>query len=219
VRHHGSRYWSFRLRHVNGRCGLVVGCVLCKNTKGFVPGDWQYPSDKVTMSIIIGIGAIGAAASMPNWLLCCIVWAATTLGNDAWWRWWQSWRNKITILVFLHDGTLCLINHGSHPCPMAAMGHHSWLLSIQQSANILWNRSTSLKLEKISLIMFISYSKAQHIDKLLCLFVVCLDCCISDTEHQQQQQRHIYVVYVPPHAPCPWFGMLAMFRAMAAEVW
>ncbi len=40
------------------------------------------------------------------------------------------------------------INHGGRCCPMAAMGTHSQLLSIQQSANILWNRSTLLKLEK-----------------------------------------------------------------------
>jgi hypothetical protein len=31
---------------------------------------------------------------------------------------------------------------------MAAMGPHFPRLSIQQSANILWNRSTLLKLEK-----------------------------------------------------------------------
>jgi hypothetical protein len=40
------------------------------------------------------------------------------------------------------------IYHGGCCCPMAAMGPHSQLLSIQQSANILWNRSTLLKLEK-----------------------------------------------------------------------
>jgi hypothetical protein len=60
-----------------------------------------------------------------------------------------------------------MINHGGRRCPMAAMGPHSRLLSIQQSANILWNRSTSLQLEKLSLIlMFISYTKAQRIDEL-----------------------------------------------------
>ncbi len=40
------------------------------------------------------------------------------------------------------------IDHGGCHHPMAAMGPHSRLLSIQQSANILWNSSTSLKLEK-----------------------------------------------------------------------
>jgi hypothetical protein len=43
------------------------------------------------------------------------------------------------------------IDHGGRRRPMAAMGPHSRLLSIQQSANILWNRSTSLKLEKTSI--------------------------------------------------------------------
>ncbi len=46
------------------------------------------------------------------------------------------------------------------------------------------------------------------------------DGCTADAEHRRQQQgRHIYIVYGPPHAPCPWFGMSAMFRATAAEVW
>ncbi len=51
--------------------------------------------------------------------------------------------------------------------------------------------------------MFISYSQAQRIDESLCLFVAGCDGCTTDAEHQQQQQRHIYVVYVPPHALCP----------------
>jgi hypothetical protein len=110
-------------------------------------------------------------------------------------------------------------NHGGCRRPMAAMGPHSRLLSIQQSANILWNRSTLLKLEKLSFVIFISYtSKAQRIGKSWCLFVAGLDHCTADAEHWRRQQRHIYIVYVPPHAPCPWFGMLAMLRAMAAEV-
>jgi hypothetical protein len=45
-----------------------------------------------------------------------------------------------------------LIDHGSRHCPMASMGPHSWLLSIQQSANILCNRTMLLKLE-ISIII------------------------------------------------------------------
>jgi hypothetical protein len=40
-----------------------------------------------------------------------------------------------------------LINHGGHRRPVAAMGPRSRLLSIQQSANILCNRTTLLKLE------------------------------------------------------------------------
>ncbi len=39
------------------------------------------------------------------------------------------------------------IDNGSCLCPMAAMGPHSRLLSIQQSANILCDRTTLLKLE------------------------------------------------------------------------
>ena len=66
--------------------------------------------------------------------------------------------------------------------------------------------------------MFIPYTKAQRIHKLSCMFVAGHDGRTADAEHWRQQRRHIYVVYVPPHTPCPWFGMSAMFRAMAAEV-
>ncbi len=66
--------------------------------------------------------------------------------------------------------------------------------------------------------MFIPYTKAQRIDESSCMFVAGSDGCTADAEHWRQQWWHIYVVYVPPHAPCPWFGMSAMFRAMAAEV-
>ncbi len=48
------------------------------------------------------------------------------------------------------------IDNGGHPRPTSAVGPHSRLLSIQQSANILCNRLVSLKLEKLSLFMFIS---------------------------------------------------------------
>ncbi len=54
--------------------------------------------------------------------------------------------------------------------------------------------------------------------RLLCMFVAGRDGRTADAEHWRQQWRHIYVVYVPPHALCPLFGMLAMFSAMAAEV-
>jgi hypothetical protein len=45
-------------------------------------------------------------------------------------------------------GLHALINHGGCRCATATTGPHSQLLSIQQSANILWNRSMLLKLEK-----------------------------------------------------------------------
>jgi hypothetical protein len=66
--------------------------------------------------------------------------------------------------------------------------------------------------------MFIPCTKAQHIDELSCMFVASRDGRTADAEHWRQQRQHIYILYVPPHALCPWFGMLAMFRAMAAEV-
>ncbi len=51
--------------------------------------------------------------------------------------------------------------------------------------------------------MLISFSKAQHIDKALCLFVASRDCHIANPEYHQWQQRQIYIVYVPRHAPYP----------------
>ncbi len=66
--------------------------------------------------------------------------------------------------------------------------------------------------------MFIPYTKAQRIYKSSCMFFAGRDGCTADAEHRRQQRRHIYVAYVPPHAPCPGFGMSAMFRAMAAKV-
>jgi hypothetical protein len=44
------------------------------------------------------------------------------------------------------------IDYGGCPRPMATIGHHSELLSIQQSANILCDRATPLKLEKTIII-------------------------------------------------------------------
>jgi hypothetical protein len=86
-------------------CVLVVGCVQRRNMLGDVPCDRRYPSDEVTMSILVGIRAIGVAASTPNWLVCRVVRATTSLWNDAWWRLRQNRRNKTRRRVFLHDGT------------------------------------------------------------------------------------------------------------------
>jgi hypothetical protein len=63
-------------------------------------------------------------------------------------------------------GLCASIDHEGCRHPMAAMGPHSQILSIQQSANILCNRTMLLKREKISLIMFISKSKGRHVNKL-----------------------------------------------------
>jgi hypothetical protein len=66
--------------------------------------------------------------------------------------------------------------------------------------------------------MFVSKSKAWHVDESSCLIIAGCDGHTANAEHWRQQRWHIYIVYVPPHAPCPWFGMSAMFRAMAAKV-
>jgi hypothetical protein len=66
--------------------------------------------------------------------------------------------------------------------------------------------------------MFIPYTKAQRINESSRMFVAGRDGRTANAEHWRQQQRHIYIVYVLPHALCPWFGMSTMFRAMAAKV-
>ena len=58
--------------------------------------------------------------------------------------------------VFCSMRFLASIDHGGRRRTTAAMKPHSRLLSIQQSANILCDRLVSLKLEKLSLLMFIS---------------------------------------------------------------
>ena len=86
--------------------------------------------DKVTMSIIVGIGAIGAAASMPNWLLCRVVRAAKSLGNDAWWRRLQNRRKKSGRRQFLQQVSLHInqswqspLSYGHHGAPLPDSKH------------------------------------------------------------------------------------------------
>jgi hypothetical protein len=58
--------------------------------------------------------------------------------------------------VFCSMRFLVSIDHGGQRRPTAAMKPHSWLLSTHQSADILCDRLVLLKLEKLSLLMFIS---------------------------------------------------------------
>jgi len=93
------------------------------------------------------------------------------------------------------------IDHDGRRHPTAT-GPHSRLLSIQQSTNILFDRITLLKLEKViislTLIMFISYSKARCVDESLSVMFASR---AADAEHQRRQRWHIYVVYVSSHGP------------------
>ena len=54
--------------------------------------------------------------------------------------------------VFCSMQFLVSIDHGGRRRPTTAMKPHSWLLSIQQSANILCDRLVLLKLEKTIII-------------------------------------------------------------------
>ena len=55
-------------------------------------------------------------------------------------------------------------------------------------------------------------------DKLLFLMFAGCDGRAANVEHQRQQRRHIYVVYVTPHGQYAWFAMLAITEILAAEV-
>jgi hypothetical protein len=106
---------------------LNLGCDPRRNTSGFVLGNWRYPYNKVTMSILIDIRAIRVAASMLNWLLCRVVWATTSLGNDVWWQRRQYRRNRTRRQVSLHDGTLR--NDRSWQPPLSYGRHEALLLA------------------------------------------------------------------------------------------
>jgi hypothetical protein len=82
-------------------------------------------------------------------------------------------------------GICALLDHGGRCCPMATMRPYSQHQSTQQSANAtgLYHQNKV----KLLLIMFISYSKAGCIDKLLCLFIAGRDGCTADAEHWWQQ--------------------------------
>jgi hypothetical protein len=69
--------------------------------------------------------------------------------------------------------------------------------------------------------MLISYSKAGHIDKSVCLFVDSCDGCTANPEYQQQQQRQMYILYIPRHALClgkPCFNGSAMIPKADGEI-
>jgi hypothetical protein len=130
VGHHGGHCRPFRSQCVDGRCELVVSCDLHRNTKGFVTGNWWYPSNEVTMSILIDIGVVGAAASMTNLSLCRVIWARTSLGYNAWQRQQQNMRNRTRRQVLLHNGTSHInqswwlpSSYGCHGAPLAVPKH------------------------------------------------------------------------------------------------
>ena len=111
-----------------------------------------------------------------------------------------------------------LIDHDGRRHRMAAMGPHSRQKNIQQSTNILFERATSLKLEKIIVItIFMTIFSTTHW-RISCPMFVDSDGHTADAEHQRQQWRHIYVVYGPPCGRYARFAMPAMLGASATEV-
>ncbi len=121
VGHHGGRCRPFWSRRVDGRCGVVVKGVYI----GICRLEDRAIGDTLTMSIIIGIGAVGAAASSTNWLFCRVVRAATSLRNDAWWRWWRNRRKKSGRRQFLQQVSSFLDRTWRSPL---SYGHHGALL-------------------------------------------------------------------------------------------
>ena len=105
--------------------------------------------------------------------------------------------------------------------PTATTGPHSRLLGIQQSTNIICDRTTSLKLEKSSLsllMLFSQYSKAGRVDESSSVMIAGRDDGrTADAEHPRRQRRHIFG---PPRdrSGMLMFSMPAMLGASAAEV-
>ncbi len=76
--------------------------------------------------------------------------------HGAWWRLWQNRRNKTRRQVFLHDGTLRIdwswrspLSYGHNGSPLPAFKHATISQHTMQQVYVE-------KLEKLSLIMFIS---------------------------------------------------------------
>ena len=76
--------------------------------------------------------------------------------------------------------TCASIDDGGRRHPTAVTGPHSWLLSIQQSTNIICDRTTLLKLEKFIIIMLFSYSQARRV-----VMFASRDDRTANAEHQQ----------------------------------
>ncbi len=126
VGYHGGRCWPFWSRCVDGRCGVVVSCVYI----GICRVEYRAIGNTLTMSIIVGIGAISAAASSNKWLFCHIVRAATPLGNDAWLRQRQNKRKKSGRRQFLQQVSSFLdrtwqspLSYSHHGAPLLAFKH------------------------------------------------------------------------------------------------
>ncbi len=103
-------------------------------------GNWQCLPDKVTMSILGNIGA--PTASTPIGCYASLSgkghYGGMMHGDSG-----SKIEGRGTGGGNCYNRQICtLINHGNCWHPVAAMGPHSWLLSIQQSANILCNRTT-----------------------------------------------------------------------------
>ncbi len=99
------------------------------------------------MSILAGIGAVGSAASTQ---ISC--YDASSRKGHFWGMMHGDGGSKVGGRGIggedSYNRQICtLIDHGGRRHPVAAMGPHSRFLSIQQSANILCDRTTLLKLE------------------------------------------------------------------------
>jgi hypothetical protein len=165
------------------------------------------------MSILASIVTIGTAASTTNWSLCHIFRKGTSLGNnDAWWQWRQNRRNRTRRRMFLHNGTSCIdrscrspSSYARHGAQLPAPKHTTIRKHTMQQAYVFKTRF-------LLLLTFIRPFRSRHIDESLFPMVAGCNGCTMDREHWQQQQRHIYVKYVPSHGPCAWIAVPTMFR-------
>ena len=66
---HGDRCWPFRSRRVDGCCGVLVVCVLCRNTWGSVPANGRCLTDEVRRSTPSALKPL--AWQPPSQIGCC----------------------------------------------------------------------------------------------------------------------------------------------------
>ena len=87
-------------------------------------------------------------------------------------------------------------SYGRHGAPLLAFKHTTINKHTMEEFYIVKT------IKKLSLIMFIPYTKAQRIDELSCMFVAGRDGRTANAEHWRQQRQHICCI-CPPSRPVP----------------
>ena len=147
--HHDDRCWPFRSRHVDGRRGVLVVCVLSRNTWGSVPANWSCLPDEVRKGT--PSASEPSARQPPRRMGRCAAFAKQ--GHHGGMMRCNGGVKEGEIgaggCYSSSMRTHASIDDGGRRHPTVATGPHSRLLSVQQSTHILGNRLVSLKLETV----------------------------------------------------------------------